>query len=539
MAPCASRASLFLIKWSPPCFLVASPPCSKPVRHARLVGALLKAAAFSRSKQQAPLHSDASMMTAMPDRISLNRLAVNRRISLDNSALDRRRWDASAAAAAAAAAAEGSSPHQAALANGNGAGGAAPGDLDASSLPPPRRSVEGHPGGTSGWQPQLPAILSDDSAGGSSQRSSMDAGASGLPTIPEQMPSMPGSPFATRAQRPVTPEEPATLEPAVPAGHDLRILVAEDNLVNQMVIRKVLQVGIGLGRAHVGGGSAGLCLWWNSKPAPFSCVAPTPPCHPAVMPPCHSHLPAPSFAPPLQRVVPAATVEIVGNGALALEAALARRPDLILMDIHMPGQRLCLLEEAACMRCMLSWPVCPCCHACQLLLLLPPPLLPPWPATFLVFPFHPCLAEMDGIESSRRLHEALPPDEAPIVVALSADTLQVRRPAPAAALAPASCCALPCALPYALLRPACLLELSNAEQCCVLRRRGCIPCCSAPRPSPPRLPSTPLLPCCADAGHQVRCRRLLRLHLQALPGGGCAARAAPGAAMTSSHLVQR
>lgn len=34
-------------------------------------------------------------------------------------------------------------------------------------------------------------------------------------------------------------------------------------------------------------------------------------------------------------------------------------------------------------------------------------------------------AEMDGIEASRRLHEALPPDEAPIVVALSADTLQV------------------------------------------------------------------------------------------------------------------
>ena len=34
-------------------------------------------------------------------------------------------------------------------------------------------------------------------------------------------------------------------------------------------------------------------------------------------------------------------------------------------------------------------------------------------------------AEMDGIEASRRLHEALPPDEAPFVVALSADTLQV------------------------------------------------------------------------------------------------------------------
>jgi CheY-like chemotaxis protein len=290
---------------------------SKPVRHARLVAALLKAAAFSRSKQQAPLHSDPAMMTAMPDRISLNRLAVNRRISLDNSALDRRRWDAATAAAATAAAvgavaANGGDHHEppqgSAPANGHGA-----------SL---RRSGEGQPGGVGGWAPQLPAILSDDSAGESSQRSSMEGGAGGLPTIPEQ-PSMPGSPFAARAQRPATPEEPAALEPAgpvghlaalepaAPAGHDLRILVAEDNLVNQMVIRKVLQ-----------------------------------------------------------RVVPAATVEIVGNGALALEAALARRPDLILMDIHMP--------------------------------------------------------EMDGIEASRRLHEALPPDEAPIVVALSADTLQMQ-----------------------------------------------------------------------------------------------------------------
>lgn len=99
--------------------------------------------------------------------------------------------------------------------------------------------------------------------------------------------------------------------------------------------------------------------------------------HPALPSSCHAAMPLSPpctlLCPTLQRVVPAATVEIVGNGALALEAALARRPDLILMDIHMPGQRLCLLEEVACMRCMLSWPVCACRHACQLLLPPPPP----------------------------------------------------------------------------------------------------------------------------------------------------------------------
>lgn len=33
---------------------------------------------------------------------------------------------------------------------------------------------------------------------------------------------------------------------------------------------------------------------------------------------------------------------------------------------------------------------------------------------------------MDGLEASRRLREALPPAERPVVVALSADTLQMQ-----------------------------------------------------------------------------------------------------------------
>lgn len=48
---------------------VAAPAaCSKPVKHTRLVGALLKANAFSRSKQQAPLHLDPHMLSLLPER---------------------------------------------------------------------------------------------------------------------------------------------------------------------------------------------------------------------------------------------------------------------------------------------------------------------------------------------------------------------------------------------------------------------------------------------------------------------------------------
>lgn len=226
------------------------------MRHTRLLAALLKAAAFSRSKQQAPLHSDPSMLSLLPERMGLNRLAVNRRISLDNSALDRRRWEAAAAAvvAANAGAAGSGSPREPApvrssapLATG-GAQGASRGEqpvglptLQLSSQQ--QRSAEGRAGGAGGWQPQLSAIHSDDSGGESSQRSSLDASgaglatAAGLPTIHEQsQAAMPGSPFAAAAQRPPTPEPPAA------GSRPLRILVAEDNKINQLVIGKVLQV---------------------------------------------------------------------------------------------------------------------------------------------------------------------------------------------------------------------------------------------------------------------------------------------------------
>ncbi|KAL4431058.1 hypothetical protein ABPG75_006314 [Micractinium tetrahymenae] len=263
---------------------------SKPVKHTRLVGALLKANAFSRSKQQAPLHLDPHMLSLLPERMLLNPLAgATRRISLDNSALDRRRWEMAAAAAAAAAANNDSTLSP--LHHGSAHSSAA-GDLLTASLAAAGTAAAAAPGPSSGgWQPDLAVIHSDGSREGS-QRSSLDMGPAAAPAAAA------GSTAAGAAG--------AAAGPAPPA---LRILVAEDNLINQRVIRKVLQ-----------------------------------------------------------RVVPAAEVEIVGNGALALAAVHRTSFDLVLMDIHMP--------------------------------------------------------EMDGLEASRRLQAELPPDRRPVVVALSADTLQ-------------------------------------------------------------------------------------------------------------------
>jgi DNA-binding NarL/FixJ family response regulator len=76
----------------------------------------------------------------------------------------------------------------------------------------------------------------------------------------------------------------------------------------------------------------------------------------------------------LQRVVPLATVTVVGNGALAVQAATCQPYDLCLMDIHMPGGFLSLallLLAWCCWRCC-CWPgaglvllllcCCWCCH---------------------------------------------------------------------------------------------------------------------------------------------------------------------------------
>lgn len=278
------------------------------------------------------------MLTLLPERLSLNRLGGSRRMSLDNSALDRRRWEAEAAAAAAAVAtgSGGSPPAEPAVVRSStpfsgwrageaAAGGAPPAsqapaveesaELSASGalrLQAARRSVDGMGGSGSGWQPQLSCILSDDSGGESSQRSSFDLGSSGpthysggtsssngaMSSIPE---AAPASMFATAAQtaaqlalqapyqhnhqqqqqhyqqqQGASQEQQQQAQQAPPS---LSILVAEDNLINQRVIRKVLQ-----------------------------------------------------------RVVPSARVDVVGDGAQALAAALVTRYDLILMDIHMPGE---------------------------------------------------------------------------------------------------------------------------------------------------------------------------------------------------------
>lgn len=247
---------------------------SKPVKHTRLVAGLVKAAAFSRSRQQAPLHSDPSMLTLLPERMGLNRLTTSRRMSLDNSVLDRRRWEAAAAAAAASSSAgDGSSPEavrssapllvdRSALFAGGSPGG---GGADAPRAPAPasgRSSSEGL-GGAGGWQPQLAAIMSDDS-GGESSRSSMDGrrsmdvpGGSAAPPL-APIAEAPGSPFAAlgvQARPPSSSSDEAAPAPAAPppaqapaqqaapAGRQLSILVAEDNAINQLVIRKVLQVG--------------------------------------------------------------------------------------------------------------------------------------------------------------------------------------------------------------------------------------------------------------------------------------------------------
>ncbi|KAL4533956.1 hypothetical protein Ndes2437B_g03265 [Nannochloris sp. 'desiccata'] len=70
----------------------------------------------------------------------------------------------------------------------------------------------------------------------------------------------------------------------------------------------------------------------------------------------------------LHHVLPAAEVDVVNNGLEVLQAAAEKRYDLLLLDIHMP--------------------------------------------------------EMDGLEAAEKLHQTLPGDQVPTIVALSADTME-------------------------------------------------------------------------------------------------------------------
>jgi len=70
----------------------------------------------------------------------------------------------------------------------------------------------------------------------------------------------------------------------------------------------------------------------------------------------------------LHHVLPAAEVNVVNNGLEVLQATAAKRYDLLLLDIHMP--------------------------------------------------------EMDGLEAAEKLHQMLPHDKVPTIVALSADTME-------------------------------------------------------------------------------------------------------------------
>lgn len=203
----------------------------------------------------------------------LNPLAgATRRISLDNSALDRRRWEIAAAAAAAAAANNDStlSPMHPSSAHSSAAG-----DLMSPAVAAAGTAALAAPAPASGgWQPELAVIHSDGSHEGS-QRSSAELGPGGgagaawpplplsqLPLHPLQpvqeheegdaeeaaaapgpagQPSPPASAFAAAASAaaPAVVAAGAGAAASKPAPPALRILVAEDNMINQRVISKV------------------------------------------------------------------------------------------------------------------------------------------------------------------------------------------------------------------------------------------------------------------------------------------------------------
>ena len=302
-------------------------------------------------------------------RLSLNRLAVgSRRMSLDNSVLlDRRRW--ALAAAAMAAAAEGTAAPVEPLRSSAPAGGTDP--TSTAEAPKPsfqsRQLQEAGRAGSEAWLPSLASIASHSSPS-SSRRSSMDdaAPAQQQPQQQQQGPrpsQAPAQPVQQDTQQ--QPEEQPQERPG--PRWPPHILVAEDNLINQRVIRKVLEVGSRPANRQPSQPSRGPpTLMQQLLPTVTVALIPAaPPC------PSPAHFASPLPIPPLndlQRVIPEAPVEIVCNGLEALEAVHRRHFDLVLMDLHMPL--------------------------------------------------------LDGLEASRLLNQQLPPERRPVVVAVSADTLQ-------------------------------------------------------------------------------------------------------------------
>ncbi|GAB4817717.1 hypothetical protein N2152v2_004763 [Parachlorella kessleri] len=284
--------------------LVAVTP--RPVRHTRLVAALLKASALVQHPlERVPLltgHPGASsqLLSLLPERQRLQSLQVaGGRVSLDNSLLVNTYAKARAARP--------------------------------QPMSPPREDGAAHPALQPLWRPgssSLTAAASGSTALASGSRQLP----AGLPSLPEgapaaaglagsALPSMASIDAAIEQQRLVaaaaasqegggssrrTSQESQRSEGDYPP---LRILIAEDNLINQKVIKKVLQ-----------------------------------------------------------RVLPSSCPDVACNGLEALDAVARKRYDLVLMDIHMP--------------------------------------------------------EMDGLEASRQIQARLPREQRPVIVALSADTLQ-------------------------------------------------------------------------------------------------------------------
>lgn len=298
-----------------------------PVKHCRLLGALLKAAAYMGSKvDRVPLLTQeldcaTQLLSLLPERQRLQALQVgHNRASLDNSLLHRPYALARAAGprltpphspprAATTTAAVGGREARCTPRSGHGS---APAALPHSTVAAAAAAVAAQQGGLPEGEAArglagvlYPAPPSATPFSPFLEGGTAACGGGGRPSSVPQKPLPgpgPGGCKSEGGSGGVAGEE----EEEYP---QLRILIAEDNLINQRVVKKVLQ-----------------------------------------------------------RVLPSATPDLAVNGIEVLEAVSHKQYDLILMDIHMP--------------------------------------------------------EMDGLEASRQIQERLPPERRPVIVALSADTLQ-------------------------------------------------------------------------------------------------------------------